>query len=92
MRFSQKYGLKPIKDTIQLNSMDEDLRNGLWNALCECYWARVEGVGWIPEHKPLEILLKSLWSGYHNKAYDTLDHWWDNTYKEIREYFFACEW
>src|SRR2546430_15992567 len=30
--FSQRMGLKKVKNLIQINSMDDDLRNGLWNA------------------------------------------------------------
>ncbi len=31
--FSQRKGLKPVKSIIQIDSMDTDLRNSLWNAL-----------------------------------------------------------
>jgi hypothetical protein len=33
-RFSERIGVKPPKAVLQLSSMDDDLRNGLWNA---CY-------------------------------------------------------
>ncbi len=32
MRFSQRHGYTPIRDTVQLESMDRDLRTALWNA------------------------------------------------------------
>lgn len=31
--FSQRKGLKPVKSVMQIDSMDSDLRNGLWNGL-----------------------------------------------------------
>ena len=31
--FSQRKGLKPIKSIVQKDSMDDDLKNGLWNVL-----------------------------------------------------------
>lgn len=31
--FSQRYGYKPIRDTFQIDSMDEALKNKLWNVL-----------------------------------------------------------
>lgn len=33
MRFSERTGLRPIKNVIQTDDMDQDLRIGLWNAL-----------------------------------------------------------
>jgi hypothetical protein len=31
MRFSQRQGITPSEKNIQLDEIDEDLRNGLWN-------------------------------------------------------------
>lgn len=36
MRFSERYGYKPVREIIQKESMDEVLKNGLWNAISEC--------------------------------------------------------
>ena len=33
LSFSQRMGLKPIRTQIQIDSMDDDLRNSLWNNL-----------------------------------------------------------
>lgn len=33
MLFSQRNGYKPVRESFQVESMDEQLRNGLWNAL-----------------------------------------------------------
>jgi len=33
MLFSQRKDLKPVKSVVQTDSMDDDLRNGLWNVL-----------------------------------------------------------
>ena len=33
-RFSERIGVKPPKTVLQLDTMDDDLRNGLWNV---CY-------------------------------------------------------
>jgi hypothetical protein len=41
MQFSERMGFKPVKDIIQINSMDDDLRNGLWNVLTIYYWNNV---------------------------------------------------
>ncbi|RKT81098.1 hypothetical protein BJ925_1355 [Rahnella aquatilis] len=36
--FSQRMGITPLVKAIQLESMDEELRNGLWNVLQVCFW------------------------------------------------------
>ena len=33
MRFSQRYGYKPVKEIIQKESMDAELLNKLWNVI-----------------------------------------------------------
>lgn len=33
MRFSERMGIKKPKELIQIDSMDDDLRNGLWNSI-----------------------------------------------------------
>jgi hypothetical protein len=39
--FSQRKGIKPVKSVMQVDSMDSELRNGLWNALIIFYWNQV---------------------------------------------------
>jgi hypothetical protein len=33
MKFSQRQGITPASKPIQIDSMDDDLRNGLWNGI-----------------------------------------------------------
>ncbi|HEU4506960.1 MAG TPA: hypothetical protein VFR78_01890 [Pyrinomonadaceae bacterium] len=47
--FSQRKGLKPIKNIVQVDSMDRDLRNGLWNALQIFYWGKGDGIYKVAE-------------------------------------------
>ena len=89
--FSQRKGIKPVKSVIQVDSMDVELRNGLWNVLTILYWKQVKS-GLISEYKNIDILLKKLWLNYFKKPIDTLDEYWLDIYHEIREYFFSCKW
>ncbi|OGM12050.1 hypothetical protein A2Z22_01935 [Candidatus Woesebacteria bacterium RBG_16_34_12] len=41
MSFSQRKGITPVKNIIQIDSMDDDLRNRLWDALSIFYWSKV---------------------------------------------------
>lgn len=35
MRFSERYGYRPVREIIQKESINDDLKNGLWNAIGE---------------------------------------------------------
>lgn len=89
--FSERKGLKTKKSVIQINSVDDDLRNGLWNALKLNYWTKLKK-GYISSYPSFNELLTKLWHDYFKKPLDTLMNYWPDTYKKIREYFFKCEW
>lgn len=97
--FSQRIGIKPVKNIIQVDSMDAELRSSLWNALSLFYWNRVKrnpgsiyGYVYLSDNRDMDILFKLLWHRYFKKPIDTLNDDWSETYKEIRAYFFSCRW
>jgi hypothetical protein len=90
-RFSERKGLRPIKTQMQIDDMDAELRNALWNALTIHYWHKVTGE-WISHNDEINILLTRLWHGYFKLPIDTLNDYWKTTYKEVREYFFKSKW
>lgn len=91
--FSQRKGLKPTKSIIQADSMDDDLRNGLWNALQIFYWddgtRYVHAVSDLPS---LSLLLHFIWRDLFKKPVDTIPEYWSGAYQVLRDYFFKCEW
>jgi hypothetical protein len=89
--FSQRKGLKPIKTVIQVDSMDDDLRNALWNVLSVFYWDQVK-TGRMSDHKATIVLFRRLWMSYFKWPFDTLDDHFKTTYDRIREYYFCCQW
>ena len=89
--FSQRKGLKPVKSIIQVDSMDQDLRTSLWNALTLFYWEQIKG-GPRSSQVKLDILVKRVWLFYFKRPLDTLYNYWSNTYDEIRKYFFNVDW
>ncbi len=98
--FSHRKGITPVKKIIQVESIDDDLRNKLWNALTIIYWnkagtKRPSWISYIPRIYPnynIVILLNNLWHDYYKRPVDTMDDYWPQTYKYIRESFFKCEW
>jgi hypothetical protein len=81
--FSQRKGLKPVKSVIQVDSMNEDLRNSLWNALVLFYFGNVN----IKRN-----LLALLWVFYFKKPIDLYKSRFTLVFEETRKYFFSCEW
>ncbi|MHB1247572.1 MAG: AbiJ-NTD4 domain-containing protein [Sulfuriferula sp.] len=89
--FSQRKGIVPVADIIQVNSMNVDLRNSLWNILFVTIWTNnqfLSGYG-----KPgIEQFSRSLWFSYFKLPIDRRP---DDAYfilEEIRTYFFSCAW
>ncbi len=87
--FSQRKGFKALKNVIQIESMDTDLRNSLWNALTMCYWEELKKNVYDRE---IIRLFRKLWNDYFKRPIDTLKSYPLDIVSEIREYFFRCKW
>jgi hypothetical protein len=88
--FSQRKGLKPIAKAIQLDTMDDDLRNGLWNLITilflnDLFDKYQSARGW----KELPHLI---WQNYFKKPIDTIKNTPYEVISEIRNYYFRCPW
>lgn len=100
MRFSQRYGYKQIREIVQIDSIDEPLRNALWSLLKLYVWDHVHytrgmhGGYFLNEgsNPELKKLCDRLWFSYFKKPLDQLDSKWSNVLEQLRSYFFQCEW
>ena len=91
--FSHRQGYKPTK-LIQVESMDTDLRNSLWNLLHGIYWTRGH-LGYrldFPSNKELGTLCIALWLRYFKWPIDDMPVLWNSNFTRIKEYFLSCEW
>lgn len=90
--FSQRKGLKPVSEIIQTDSMNNELRNSLWNALDIGLWS-TPGFTWKQYGEAeIEPFSKILWFNYFKKPLDSRP---DNKVKllaELRMHFFGCKW
>jgi len=94
MLFSQRYGLKPIKTVIQVDSMDDDLRNGLWNCLVVSFFkpleddfmSRMSRVKYLNEHG--RSFIERLWHDFFKMPIDTVPPHYSDIYAYIRNYYF----
>jgi len=77
---------------MQVDGMDDDLRNRLWNALCTFYWDRVPVMEAISDYEWLHLLLLKIWDEHFKRPIDTIGHFWTDAFRKIREYYFDCKW
>jgi len=89
MRFSERYGFKPLKDVIQKDSIDDELRNGLWNLFELYFWSKIEKT-YFPHVK--DYFLIPLWHNYFKITIDSINDYWFVNLKNIKDYFMQCNW
>ncbi len=75
-------GIKPMKTEILLDSVSDEIRNGLWSNFQIYFWESLEGPG----------DLYSLWMDYFKQPIDTIPNEGSDVYRFIRNYFFSCKW
>lgn len=90
--FSQRKGLKPVHEIIQHDSMNDELRNSIWNALDVALWS-TNGFIW-KQYGAAEIepLGRALWFNYFKKPLDSRPDGNHKILAEVRSYFFSSEW
>lgn len=83
-----------MKDIMQVETMDDDLRCGLWNALDFFYWGKAEPAYTIMSETNghLGWLLTWIWGDYFKWPTDTIGQSWSPAHKKVRDYFFSCDW
>ena len=92
--FSERYGYKSIKNIIQAESMDDDLRISLWNALSMSYWNEAVSGHLLSAKSNRSILwlLENIWSGYLKRPVDEIGDFWSPAHKFLKQYFNICKW
>lgn len=93
MLFSQRKGLKPMSKDIQRESLDQELRGGLWSCFHVCYLKRWNGRYNSLDGSNLETLFLLFWHSFFKFPVDNLDL--DNfsgSARRLRELFFKASW
>ena len=100
MKFSQKMGLTPIRTALQINSVDNDLKNALWNIILDEF---IDKIKHSYEELNLEVFYQTLWIKFFKKAIDDIPHYRRNSFEDrtiltdevlkiIRDWYFKCQW
>lgn len=94
MLFSQRVGIKPIKSVLQVESMDDDLRNGLWNAILKCFFSFFDyskDGGWVSNSK-YAFILEVLWKDFYKACVDSIPQHTEHAIAWVRKDFFNRTW
>lgn len=90
MLFSQRHGYKPVKDVIQREAMDEDLRVAIWNVLDVAVWAHVRYDN--VRDSGMYDMTARLWSVYFKLTLDAIPGQWREVRGRLREHVFQAPW
>lgn len=99
MRFSERYGHKPVREAIQIESMDEPLRNGLWNRLTLHCWNRIKVNPYTDTYylsdrsnHNVKLLCDRIWLLHFKLPIDELSDNWKTVRGQLKDHFFQCDW
>lgn len=95
MKFSDRIGITKPRDLIQMDSMDQILRNKLWTYFYFYYIENLSNSGNIisrDNSQQFIQLMVDIWSGYYNSKLDELPTRVDNLVKKIKNDFDNKEW
>ncbi|MNK40622.1 hypothetical protein D3C87_592720 [compost metagenome] len=99
MRFSQRIGKRPVKTVLQVDSMDDDLRNRLWNVTLESFFDTLsisDGYGSTDNAKVR--VCKYLWKEFYRYIIDDIPQYSNGLVYEdgvitfIKKWFLRVEW
>lgn len=96
MRFSQRIGEKERQKPLQEKSLDDDLRNSLWNAIKLNVIDQLPGYSQFDEAE-FSIFAKQLWIEFFKKPVDDIPTSGSsisksNTTRRIKKWFYDAEW
>ena len=91
MNFSDRYGYTSIRDTLQLESINKELQNLIWNLILKTFL----NDNILSESGRLQFL-KHIWSVYLKRPSDEINVYNQFPqviiYRYLKDYFFSCKW
>jgi len=91
MRFSQRIGKTPSNKDIQLDWIDEDLKNGLWNLIKMLFIDKLDKYADYGK-SDFDKFSEILWHNFFKMAIDTIPEYKSSVEGYIRKRFFDFEW
>lgn len=91
-RFSERIGRKPIRSIVQKESIDEVLKNHLWNALLICIFSKFKDNNWGAVDDTTKVYCQRLWIHFFNEKMDEIPNSGVDLFTRLKGFFFNCEW
>lgn len=93
MSFSERYGLSPAK-VMQLDDIDKDLRNGIWNALSIYILDEIKQYVFIQglTYEPLKTFTTVLWVHFYKLPVDEMPKNRTSLIKEVKFKYSIARW
>lgn len=91
MRFSQRMGIKPIKDQLQIESMDDALRVKLWNIIIVFVFEEFD-FHRLRLSNQFEFMFKLMWIRFYNRPIDDIPFQFLKCAEYIKSRYFSCGW
>ncbi|MFS0688294.1 AbiJ-NTD4 domain-containing protein [Sporosarcina sp. 179-K 8C2 HS] len=89
MRFSERMGFREVKSVIQVDSIDKDLLNGIWNGILEFYYSHYfDPYHFEVNYETLKELTKKLVKDYFKEPLDEINLESRKPIDMLRDYIF----
>ena len=90
MRFSERIGKNQKKVDIQIDSIDQELKNGIWNILCMFLTEPMEKSQWISD-SGYKGFIESIWFSFFKEPIDQIPYYTERITQELRKRFFTWD-
>jgi AbiJ N-terminal domain 4 len=90
MSFSDRMGITHPRAVLQIDSIDDDLRNGLWQACIEFHIRRFDRN--YSEDTFFKEIMRDLYINFFKKTSDTIPEAHDRNIHFLKAWFFQAEW
>lgn len=93
MKFSQRIGKTPLTKKLQLETIDSELLNGLWNIVSISKLEALSDYRSFPSSdSDFDKFAQALWHNYFKLTIDSISDYKSSSIAYIKNYFFTSKW
>ena len=97
MKFSERHGFTPVRAALQIDSIDEGLRNRLWTLISKHFFYNLPSQrGVMSDFLPLQTeahnTFKDIWHSYLKYPVDDIGTSYITAFQALKGYFLKCPW
>lgn len=98
MKFSQRIGITPVRNSLQIDSIDKRLENRLWNEILTNFFEKLDKYSHNHQEPELADYCKKIWLDFFNNRIDLMPRTNNNNIASgtiidhIKDWYFKCNW